>query len=155
VHVRAAVFPDESSVVRELFEAHAASLDVDIAFQRLPAELAGLPGRYVQPSGGLWLAVDDQLAVGCIALRPFDADRGEIKRLYLRPTHRGRGLGRRLAETAVAAAASAGYERVVLDTLPSMAEAIALYRSLGFREIDRYNDNPTPGTLYFELRLNR
>jgi len=142
-------------VVRQLFEEYAAGLDVDLCFQGFAEELAGLPGRYVGPLGGLWLARDDGAPVGCIALRRLDTDRCELKRLYVRSTCRGTGLGRRLVEVALARAVDAGYRHVCLDTLPSMTGAIALYRSMGFTQIEAYNDNPVAGTLFLERALTR
>lgn len=140
--------PADIAVVRELFDEYAASLDIDLCFQGFAEERATLPGRYVPPAGGLWLGSVEDRAAGCIALRSLGARVCEIKRLYVRPTFRNTGLGRRLAETALARAVASGCERVCLDTLPSMSGAVALYRSLGFREIEPYYDNPVVGALF-------
>jgi putative acetyltransferase len=153
VQVRKARIPDELCVLRELFEEYAVGLGIDLGFQGFEDELAKLPGRYAAPSGGLWLAIADGCAIGCVALRPLGSDLCEVKRLYVRSAFRGTGLGRRLAEAALAEAGRIGYGRVCLDTLPSMGGAIALYRSLGFADVDAYYDNPVPGALFLGRKL--
>src|SRR2546423_2503271 len=139
---------------RSLFREYETSLGVDLCFQGFEQELAGLPGAYAPPSGRLLLAVDDGRTAGCIALRPLGADGCEMKRLYVRPEFRGRRVGRLLAERVLAEARAIGYPRMRLDTLPSMKEAIPLYRSLGFAEIGPYYANPVPGALFMERALS-
>jgi putative acetyltransferase len=139
--------------IRALFEEYAESLGVDLGFQDFDRELAELPGEYVPPLGRLLLALDGDEAAGCVGLRPFEPGVCEMKRLYIRPAHRGSGLGRLLAERIVEAGRDAGYERMRLDTLPTMGAARALYQSLGFVEIEAYRPNPIHGTTYFELAL--
>lgn len=140
-------------VVRALFQEYADALGVDLGFQDFDRELAELPGDYVPPAGRLLLALDGDQPAGCVAMRPFEPGVCEMKRLYVRPTQRGTGLGRFLAERIVEAGRDAGYERMRLDTLPTMAAARGLYRDLGFVEIEAYRANPVHGTTYFELRL--
>ena len=135
------------AVVRELFAEYARSVDAPNCFVGFERELDALPGDY-----RLFLADDDG---GCVALRFLGVDTAEMKRLYVRDTHRGKGLGRALAEAAIRAAREAGCARIVLDTLPKMREAQTLYRTLDFRPIGPYLEHPTPGALCFELRLER
>ncbi|HEU5042253.1 MAG TPA: GNAT family N-acetyltransferase [Gemmatimonadales bacterium] len=145
--------PASVATVRELFAEYAASLDVDLSFQGFQDELAGLPGDYAGPMGRLILGLDDEVPAGCVALRPLEPGIAELKRLYVRPGFRGTGWGRVLALEAIAEARAAGYERVRLDTLPSMSDARALYTRLGFVAIPPYRHNPVPGTAFLELSL--
>jgi len=141
--------------VAALFAAYAASLPVDLGYQDFTAELAALPGKYAPPAGALILArLADGTAVGCVGLRSLTAEGCcEMKRLYLTDAARGTGLGRALTLAIVARARAIGYRELRLDTLPSMAAAIALYRQLGFVEIAPYYAPTPPGTLFMALRL--
>lgn len=143
----------ELARVRELFAEYAAWLDVDLAFQGFDEELATLPGKYAPPDGRLLLAMDGDAAAGCIALRRFDGESGEVKRLYVRPAWRGRGLGDRMAAAIVDAARAIGYRRLLLDTLAHMRSAQAVYARAGFVATAPYYRNPLAGTVYLELRL--
>ena len=140
------------AATREIFREYAAWVGDEICFQKFQRELAELPGGYAPPEGRLMLAVVDGLLAGCVALRRFATEIGEMKRLYVRPAFRGAGLGRELAGQLMAEAKGAGYKLLRLDSLPRMKRAVAMYRSLGFYEIPRYSDNPD-GAICFEARL--
>jgi putative acetyltransferase len=149
----AAEFDAAHSLIEEYAAQIGTSMGVDLGFQNLSAELQQLPDMYGPPSGCLLLASRDDEWIGCCALRRFTDEVGEMKRLYVKPTARGADLGRRLAERLVAKARALGYRRMVLDTLPGMAAAQALYRSVGFRETEPYYLNPMAGVSYMELDL--
>ena len=153
MEIAQAVTPEQIVEARTLFREYERSLGIDLCFQGFEQELAGLPGAYAPPRGRLLLAVDGGAPAGCVALRPLGDAVCEMKRLYVRPQYRGRRAGRRLAERVIAEAQAIGYARVRLDTLPSMKEALALYRALGFVEIAPYYANPVPGARFLELDL--
>lgn len=139
---------------RELFLEYAASLGFSLCFQNFEAELAGLPGDYAPPEGRLLLMEWEGQLAGCGALHKLEPDICEMKRLYLRPQFRGKGLGRTMAERLIADAREIDYQRMRLDTVgPVMKDAVAMYRRLGFKEIAPYRENPMAGTLYMELEL--
>jgi len=169
-----ATTPAEIDAARVLFEEYAAWLGFDLGFQGFAAELAKLPGDYAPPRGRLYLAEcrDDRAAshdhgcgvdrdagdgpvpfAGCGTLRPLEEEVCEMKRLYVRPAFRGRGVGRRLATVLVEEARVIGYRCMRLDTLDTMTGANALYRSLGFRDIPAYRYNPFSNAVYLELAL--
>ncbi len=140
-----------------LFRAYAGSLGIDLSYQGFESELSALPGAYAPPHGALLLARSTGgEAIGCVALRPI-APVGccEMKRLYVAPQGRGLGLGKALVEAVIGEARRIGYREMRLDTLPDMAEAIALYRRLGFEDIPPYYDTPVAGTIFMALKLGR
>lgn len=141
--------------VRIMFREYAESLGVDLSYQGFDGEVQQLPGDYAPPRGTLLLARLASDVIGCVGVRPLDARTAEMKRLYVRPAGRGHAAGRALAEAAIRFAADAGYERMRLDTLPQMAQAQQLYRSLGFVPIEAYRFSPVAGTLFLELHLTR
>ncbi len=142
------------AIVHGLFVEYADWLDFDLCFQGFDQELATLPGAYAPPGGGLWLARVGGAPAGVVGMRPLDPGICELKRLWMRPEFRGRDLGRRLTETAIAAARAAGYRTMRLDTIGGlMREARGLYESIGFREAAPYYRNPHPGADYMELDL--
>lgn len=153
--IDAARSADDFAAAAGLLRDYAASLGVDLAYQDFEAEVAGLPGAYAPPGGEMLLARNAAgRAVGCVALRPMTAAGcAEMKRLYVATPGRGAGLGRALAEAILTSAARMGYREVRLDTLPDMAEAIALYESLGFARTAPYYDTPVAGTLFLARRL--
>ncbi len=124
-----------------------------LEMQDYDEELRHLEGKYGPPGGRLILALEDGEAAGCIALKGMDGTRCELKRLYVRPRFRGRGLGRELCVRIIDAAREAGYGEMLLDTLPFLQSAQRLYRSVGFREIEKYNDSPMEGATYMKRAL--
>jgi GNAT superfamily N-acetyltransferase len=155
ISIAVAESPEDISAVRELFQEYAAWLGFSLCFQDFDKELETLPGKYASPTGRLLLARCGGMLAGCGALRPLEPGICEMKRLYVRPEFRGRGLGFLLADRLITDAKLIGYGLMRLDTIPKqMAEANRVYRSLGFYEIPAYyDDNPQPEVSYLELRL--
>ena len=145
----------EIDTVRLLLREYAAQLGVSLDFQGFEAELATLPGAYVPPRGRLLLATLDGVAAGCVAMRATADGRAEMKRLYVRDTARGAGVGRALMERIIGAANEAGYHDMVLDTLATMTSAQRMYEKAGFRDIPAYTGNPLAGTRFMGLQLRR
>lgn len=143
----------DMEVVRQLFREYQEFLGVDLCFQGFEEELAALPGKYAPPRGIVLIATREGDVAGCVAMRPLEGDVCEMKRLYLRPDQRGFGIGRMLARAVLDAAVTAGYTTMRLDTLNTLTEAIALYRSLGFAVVDPYYHNPLDGVVYMEKPL--
>jgi len=148
-----AILPEHFEDARMLFKEYASGLGVDLCFQDFEHELKELPGEYSEPNGCILLAFVNSELAGCVALRPFSPGVCEMKRMYVRPTFRGKGIGLALAQDVIREARNRGYRKMRLDSLPTMKEALALYRSLGFREIDAYRPNPIEGAIYMELTL--
>lgn len=147
--------PEDLAAVIKLFRAYAASLDVDLSYQNFEAEMEAMPGKYAPPAGVLLLARDSNgTPLGCVGLRPIEPERCcEMKRLFVSPESRGIGLGERLVKAVVREAERIGYREMRLDTLPSLTAAIALYRKLGFEEIDPYYDSPIAATFFMRRTL--
>lgn len=154
VHIVEATRSEQIAVVRSLFLEYAAWLGISLCFQGFDEELETLPGRYAPPRGRLLLAMDGELPAGCVALRPLDLASCEMKRLFVRASHRGQGLGRDLVVQVLRDAARLGYTQMRLDTLPVMAAAQRLYAALGFREIPPYYPNPVEGAVFMEIDLS-
>jgi GNAT superfamily N-acetyltransferase len=153
--IRSVTSADEMEPVRVLFREYAGSLGFDLCFQNFEQELAELPGEYAPPSGCLLLATVGDEPAGCVALKKLAEGVCEMKRLYVRSQNRGTGLGRTLVEQIIREAKHRGYQAMRLDTVPTfMGNAVALYRTLGFRDIPPYCFNPVPGALYMELPLS-
>ena len=153
MHMIQPVNAAEWDQVRELFREYWTSFGFSPCFQGFETEVAGLPGAYAPPGGALVLAPIDGHAAGCAALRRFDAQRCEAKRLYVRPQFRGQGVGRALLDWVIAEARTMGYREMVGDTIPQMAVALAMYDRAGFQRTGPYAEAPTPGAIYLRLKL--
>ena len=146
--------PRQIAQARELFLEYAQSLGFSLCFQNFDKELAELPGDYAPPDGRLLLAEYDGELAACVALHKLEPSICEMKRLYLLPQFRGKGLGRALAERIIAEARQVGYQPMRLDTVePVMKDAVAMYGKLGFKEVAPYRPNPIAGAMYMELKL--
>jgi GNAT superfamily N-acetyltransferase len=139
--------------VRELFREYWDSFGFSPCFQGFETEVAGLPGAYAPPGGALVLALVDGQAAGCAALRRFDAQRCEAKRLYVRPQFRGQGVGHALLDWVIAEARTMGYREMVGDTIPQRAVALKMYDRAGFERTGPYAATPTAGAIYLRLKL--
>jgi ribosomal protein S18 acetylase RimI-like enzyme len=145
---------DDLAIITDLFKAYALSLPIDLSYQDFESELAGLPGKYAPPAGELLLARDESNSpLGCVALRPLLIGVCEMKRLYVAPQGRGRGIGKALMIAVINEARKKGYREMRLDTLPSMATAQAMYRGAGFEPMEPYYATAIAGTLFLRLRL--
>ncbi len=156
MHIAPASTPDELADARALIAEYERVTGQDLSYQGLAGELDALPGDYAPPGGRLLVACAEGLPVGVIALRPcpsLGAGVCEMKRLYVRPAARGMGIGWALVFRLLGEASEAGYRTMVLDTLPELAAAGALYARAGFSPRARYNDDPHPETEYFEVAL--
>lgn len=151
--IRRASGEKDYSDARVLIEEYVVSLGFDLHFQDFDREMSSFPGTYAPPRGCILLADVCGIPVGCVGVRPFSDAVCEMKRIYVRPSYRGRGVGRALVEAGIEAARAAGYGQMRLDTLSSMVAANTLYGALGFREVDAYRHNPMEGARYFELDL--
>jgi GNAT superfamily N-acetyltransferase len=152
--LRDARTPADLDAARNLFREYVASLGVDLGFQDFEHEVSALPGEYAPPSGRLLLAGPPGASFGCAALRRLDERNGEIKRMYVQPSHRGEGWGRRLAEAIIASGRDVGYRELKLDTLRRLTTARTLYAELGFIECEPYYINPIADVVYMTLRLD-
>jgi len=151
--IRPTLDEHDVSEVRRLVLTHAAARATTPGVEYMRADAERMPGPYVPPLGGLWLAVHEGAGIGCVALRPVEADVAEVKRMFVDEAWRGRGVGRALMERVIAGARERGYATLRLGTLGDMVAAQALYESLGFRPIDRYRPDELVDTLFYELAL--
>lgn len=138
---------------RLLFAEYVASLGFDVSFQNVADELARLPGRYAPPSGRLLLALYEDRAAGCVALKQLNDETCEMKRLYVKPQYRNLRIGKALVDALIREAQMVGYQRMRLTTVMTMERAISIYQSWGFKEIPAYCYHPVPGTVFMELML--
>jgi GNAT superfamily N-acetyltransferase len=153
VKMRQVSSAEEIGVARAMFEEYAAELEIDLGYQGFAEELAGLPGCYAPPRGRLLVAWAGNEAAGCVALRALADNVCEMKRLYVRPRHRGGGVGKQLAEAIIAEARQIGYATMRLDTVPKLAAATRMYEALGFVRREAYYETPVVGTIFMERAL--
>lgn len=145
---------EQVAEAKKIFREYEAWLGLDLCFQGFEEELASLPGKYSLPKGRLYLAYSGDEVVGCIALREIERGICEMKRLFLRESARGKGVGNQLIERLTSDARDIGYEKMRLDTYPAkMGIAVSLYESHGFYEIPAYYKNPDDSVLFMELAL--
>lgn len=155
IHLRPATDTSDLQAVRDLLYEYGEIRNFDAALGDYTGELAGLPGTYTSPTGCLLLATWQEKPAGCVGFKRLDDAYCEMKRMFVRPVFRGKGIGKALLAGILEAAQAAGYAYMRLDTHPSMKAAQDLYQSFGFTEIERYNENPTPGIRFFERGLRK
>lgn len=145
----------EIETARDLFRAYQVELDIDLCFQGFEAELSRLPKGYDFPEGELLLLKDleDDLFVGCVALKKLEDDKCEMKRLYVKPAYRSKKYGLKLVQSILAIAVELGYKEICLDTLGKLQAAIRLYERLGFEKMEPYYDNPHKNVIYMKKQL--
>lgn len=148
-----ATTPADFATGKQLFLEYAESLGFSICFQNFEQELADIQVQYGAPNGCLLLVLNGETTVGCAGVRRWNDDIAELKRMYLKPETRGKGMGRELLQTALEHARQLGYRNIRLDTLPTMKAAIAIYRESGFTDIPAYRENPIEGAIYLEKQL--
>lgn len=152
--LKEATTPLDYQIGADLFKEYAAFIDVDLQFQNFDEELRHIQQNYSRPKGALFIAYNDLGSpMGCYAIRPFEDSICELKRMYVKPEFQGKGLGSKLLHNAVFTAQELGYQKMRLDTLPSMKHAIALYSKFGFYPIDPYRFNPIEGSIFMEINL--
>lgn len=154
IHIKKAISGKDIEIAQHLLQEYGELRCYDIALGDYEKEMAGLPGEYAQPHGCLLLAFHDNDPVGCVALRRRDDEVSEMKRLYVKPDYRDRKICRALVVEVIREAREKGYRLMRLDTHPWMKEAEALYKSVGFYEIEAYRFNPIEGVKFFELKLD-
>lgn len=139
--------------IKLLFNEYTTMLGVNLAFQGYDEEIKNLPGKYALPYGRLYIAYYNNKAAGCIALRKFENDGCEMKRLFVRPEYRHLKIGKKLVDKIIEDARELKYKYMVLNTLSNLHEAVSLYRKSGFQEVEAYYENPLDNVLYFKLEL--
>ena len=153
MHIIVARTTEQYQAAVTLFKEYAQGLGIDLQFQQFDQELLVIPTRYGPPQGELWLIQDGDQWVGCAALKQLDEHTCELKRMYIQPTYRGRGLADQLMEQALTTGRDLGYQIMKLDSLRRLTPALKLYQRFGFRETVPYNYNPETDVVYFEKQL--
>ena len=153
MEIRSAQFPEDLDQLLKIWREYIASANADLGYQGNELEFADLPGKYARPKGDILLAFHDGELMGVIAMRPFNAEICEMKRLYVRPAARGLSLGEKLVEQLIERARSAGYQEMRLDVLAEFDRAQSLYAKFGFADAEPITHNPVPGTRFLGLRL--
>ena len=153
VSVRKATFPQDETEVLSIWREFVASPSVDLGFQGYEDEFANLPGKYGAPTGCLLLGTVVGSVQGCVGFRRVNTEICEMKRLYVRPSARGHGLGRRLVEDLIAEARNAGYGEIRLDVLAEFEAARKLYTDMGFEPAEPVSHNPLADTTFLGLRI--